>query len=227
MRTHREGHAAGWYADPHGGPGLRWWDGHQWTHRVMPPPPPAPGSGGGRTEPRPRRLRDRWGGPGRLGIFGVVLVVALLGGQRITGISVFGVSVDLSTTGDEVGGEEIEQRQSELIELAGQLETSAQAADDDWDVEPALDLTGLWWEATGLTYEIEQFGTEFVIQELTDFGVSAVGQGVITDDLLTFDYVAYDGSSGEGELIVLDDWTLDGWFHNFHTETTVPVILTR
>jgi hypothetical protein len=51
----------GWYEDPWHGPGLRWWDGHQWTtHRVVPqgypaapvgsppravpPPPPRAGS---------------------------------------------------------------------------------------------------------------------------------------------------------------------------------------
>ncbi|RFU36835.1 DUF2510 domain-containing protein [Actinomadura logoneensis] len=34
----------GWYADPYGGGGLRWWDGNVWTEhaRPAPPPPPAP-----------------------------------------------------------------------------------------------------------------------------------------------------------------------------------------
>jgi Protein of unknown function (DUF2510) len=36
----------GWYEDPWHAPGLRWWDGHQWTaHTVVPvgqPPPPPP-----------------------------------------------------------------------------------------------------------------------------------------------------------------------------------------
>ena len=50
----------GWYEDPWHGPGLRYWDGHQWTtHTVVPqgqaapvyrpvaPPPPPPARGGG------------------------------------------------------------------------------------------------------------------------------------------------------------------------------------
>jgi hypothetical protein len=36
----------GWYADPAGGPGQRWWDGYSWTEATalpaVPPPPPAP-----------------------------------------------------------------------------------------------------------------------------------------------------------------------------------------
>jgi hypothetical protein len=38
----------GWYADPAGGPGQRWWDGYAWTDTVVlpaPPPPPPPGAG--------------------------------------------------------------------------------------------------------------------------------------------------------------------------------------
>jgi len=35
----------GWYADPAGGPGQRWWDGYSWTEATalpaVPPPPPA------------------------------------------------------------------------------------------------------------------------------------------------------------------------------------------
>jgi hypothetical protein len=33
----------GWYADPAGGPGQRWWDGYAWTEAtVLPNVPPAP-----------------------------------------------------------------------------------------------------------------------------------------------------------------------------------------
>jgi Domain of unknown function (DUF4328)/Protein of unknown function (DUF2510) len=36
----------GWYPDPAGGPGQRWWDGYAWTETVVlptpPPPPPSP-----------------------------------------------------------------------------------------------------------------------------------------------------------------------------------------
>ena len=32
----------GWYADPHGGPDLRWWDGSSWTEHTSPPVGAAP-----------------------------------------------------------------------------------------------------------------------------------------------------------------------------------------
>jgi Domain of unknown function (DUF4328)/Protein of unknown function (DUF2510) len=39
----------GWYADPAGGPGQRWWDGYAWTEATVlpgtPPPPPGPAPG--------------------------------------------------------------------------------------------------------------------------------------------------------------------------------------
>lgn len=34
----------GWYADPHGGPNQRYWDGTQWTDHVQADAPPPPGS---------------------------------------------------------------------------------------------------------------------------------------------------------------------------------------
>ncbi|AEW93218.1 MULTISPECIES: phospholipid scramblase-related protein [Streptomycetaceae] len=45
MSTHSNSPAAGWYADPHGTPDLRWWDGSQWTehvHAAVPQRQPAP-----------------------------------------------------------------------------------------------------------------------------------------------------------------------------------------
>lgn len=35
----------GWYPDPGGGPGARWWDGQGWTEHVQQPTPPAPPAG--------------------------------------------------------------------------------------------------------------------------------------------------------------------------------------
>lgn len=34
---------SGWYPDPGGGGGLRWWDGKAWTSHASPPPGRAPG----------------------------------------------------------------------------------------------------------------------------------------------------------------------------------------
>jgi hypothetical protein len=46
----------GWYEDPWHAPGMRWWDGHQWTtHIVVPHGAPAPPPGA--AAPRPPRGR--------------------------------------------------------------------------------------------------------------------------------------------------------------------------
>jgi hypothetical protein len=60
----------GWYADPAGGPGQRWWDGYAWTEATVlpgtPPPPPA-----GATAPSPAQAppfpSDPWQNQARLG----------------------------------------------------------------------------------------------------------------------------------------------------------------
>ncbi|MEU4695094.1 DUF2510 domain-containing protein [Actinoplanes sp. NPDC023714] len=36
------GAPAGWYADPHGLPALRWWDGREWTSHIQPGAPATP-----------------------------------------------------------------------------------------------------------------------------------------------------------------------------------------
>lgn len=59
----------GWYPDPRGGDGQRWWDGQQWTqHRQpapAPPPPPTPQQGGlddlFGAEPPPRWPSETYG----------------------------------------------------------------------------------------------------------------------------------------------------------------------
>jgi hypothetical protein len=47
----------GWYADPAGGPGQRWWDGYAWTEATVlpsvPPPPPPPTSSAYSSGPPP------------------------------------------------------------------------------------------------------------------------------------------------------------------------------
>jgi hypothetical protein len=71
---------AGWYPDPHGGPGLRWWDGSTWTQHTAPQPAAAPELAG---HPAPRTLAyadaaPRGGNPGPLLVGGAVAAVVLL-----------------------------------------------------------------------------------------------------------------------------------------------------
>ena len=57
----------GWYADPHGGPDLRWWDGSTWTEHTSPPVGAAPSapSGGQWAAPvgAPTPAHEQWGAP--------------------------------------------------------------------------------------------------------------------------------------------------------------------
>jgi Protein of unknown function (DUF2510) len=61
----------GWYADPHGGPDLRWWDGSSWTEHTSPPvgaapsdPTPAPvAQAAPPTDPWPAPVGAPAGGP--------------------------------------------------------------------------------------------------------------------------------------------------------------------
>lgn len=59
----------GWYPDPSGGDGKRYWDGHQWSAVAVPPPEP----------PKPSRVskRDR------------ILLTALLGVVAVIGVFTF------------------------------------------------------------------------------------------------------------------------------------------
>lgn len=57
----------GWYADPHGGPDLRWWDGSTWTEHTSPPvgAAPSPTSGDQWAAPvgAPAPVHEQWGAP--------------------------------------------------------------------------------------------------------------------------------------------------------------------
>jgi Protein of unknown function (DUF2510) len=65
----------GWYADPAGGGGWRWWDGTRWTEHLAPASPPAPPGPGSPAPPHAlgpvgtplpppppgvRRYRQKW-----------------------------------------------------------------------------------------------------------------------------------------------------------------------
>lgn len=68
---------AGWYSDPHGGGGLRWWDGAHWTDQVaaatMPP-----------VKDPSRKLAGRFGGEVALA-FGLSLVLLFVVGLGAAG----------------------------------------------------------------------------------------------------------------------------------------------
>ena len=49
----------GWYDDPHGGAGYRWWDGSEWTDHTLPPDEPTQEDrSAAATEPADERVHD-------------------------------------------------------------------------------------------------------------------------------------------------------------------------
>lgn len=96
--------APGWYADPSGAPGLRWWDGAQWTEHVhvaeaaavpMASVSPVPGAtasaspvpGATASVPEPKKTRRRW--VPWVVVTSVVVVLALVGTFAIVGLRSF------------------------------------------------------------------------------------------------------------------------------------------
>jgi hypothetical protein len=101
------GSAAGWYQDPGGSGGRRYWDGQRWTEHLAPPaehPAPlhvpvhtevagsAPGTSEGQTGRRARRSRRLV-----LGVAGVMVLVALVvGGVLLSGLVRRGASSSIA-----------------------------------------------------------------------------------------------------------------------------------
>src|SRR3954452_23321678 len=82
---------AGWYEDPWHGPGLRWWDGHQWTvHTVVPhgyhPPPRYPVATPASAPPPPRPGGPPWW-VWTLAALGVIAPIAAFVAIIVAGVS--------------------------------------------------------------------------------------------------------------------------------------------
>ncbi len=132
--------------------------------------------------------------------------------------------VESYSSGAAVSAEVIQRRQPRMEERFAVLEGRARTEAGD-DLEPSgTDLSGTWVGANGLGYAITQFGSEAVLQELTPFGLSATGYGMVDDGVARFEYQSVDGSAGVAELVVVDDRTLRGTFHNFSSGAESAVL---
>jgi hypothetical protein len=121
---------------------------------------------------------------------------------------------------------EREQRQMELEQemkgLKGRL--------DSRPSEPmSVDLNGIWYGNNGVTYQIEQQGTSFTIQEQSPYyGITAVGNGQVSGRQLSFDYQTAAYTQGRGELqLSADGRTLQGSFQDYSTGMMIPAYLSR
>jgi len=181
--------------------------------------------------PKPRRLAKLFG----VSTAALVLAAGFAGyavmrGQEVKSVSPTGsIEFYSSGGGTEFSSEEIKQRQGNMDERISQLEHRAQeSAEADPDpVVTSVDISGTWFGANGLSYEIAQFGAEAVIQEISTFGVTATGYGAVDGTRAVFRYEAIDGSTGVADLELVDDGTLSGTFRNDAFGTSVRAELTR
>ena len=158
----------------------------------------------------------------------VVIGVALLRGQQPThvGLGPGQLNVDFAAAaGSGLSEEEIAQEQSAMRERIARLEAEAQASGPQAGSASA-DLTGQWIGANGLTYVIQQTGSNAVIQEWSAGLVTAVGQGSVRGDQAHFQAQAVNGVSTIVDLTLDGPDTLHGTFTNAPFGTT-PAMMTR
>jgi hypothetical protein len=204
----------GWYPDNARPDLLRYWDGNAWTAQVMPRAQPP------RQPPATKRKGSKvsWLALGGfvIGLFAVI--GACHNGQALKSVDLKGGKIEYysSTVGKDISKGTIEDNQSQVEQRLQELESSAQAAPNEDDAL-ARDLTGNWTDTSGRAYRIDQYGAEGVIQEQSPYGVTAVGSGTVHRNRFSFEFQAVDGSSGVGELNILDQNTLRGTFTNFFT----------
>lgn len=244
------GHQPGWYPDPWQGGRHRYWDGRRWTPMTGPngpgpPPTAAPmaaptaaamaaaapvGAAPPSAHARPRRI-------GRIFSLSVatfllavlVMAYALARGQEIKRVSPTGdIEFYSSGGGTEFSSEEIEQRQESMDQRLSELEQRARESGGSQPPSDAVDLSGTWEGANGLRYQIEQFGSEAVIQEISIYGVTATGYGEVDETgAAAFSYQAIDGSSGVADLELVSEDRLEGTFENHAYGTSMPAVLIR
>lgn len=223
------GHPPGWYPDPwQAGRQQRYWDGNRWTRmtaptRLVAPVAPARTSGRGRRDVRLFSIS--------LATFLLAMLVVLysvIRAQDVKRVSPTG-DIEFYSSGGGVAfsTEEIKQRQQNMDDRLNELERMARESAQSSPPEIVPGLAGTWFGANGLRYEIRQFGSEAVIEEITVYGVTATGYGKVDVTGVTFSFQAIDGSTGTADLALVTNRQLEGTFGNDTFGTSVTAILTR
>lgn len=216
---------AGWLPHPNSQGQLRFWDGTVWTNQVAPSPPSAPSTQSG---PRKRSWLRRvaWGTVGSFIIGSAVVGYAMSRGQDVKRIKPSG-EIEFYSTKEELSAQEIRPQQQNLEKRVSELEQEAKNQSASQVATPTSpDLRGNWTGENGLTYTIQQYGDQVVIEEITPYGITAVGQGRVEGDSLNFDYQSLDGSYGRALFSINGD-TLQGSFNNDYYQVSVPAVLYR
>lgn len=222
---------AGWYPDPltAGRHQLRCWTGTAWGDvrpagppRDAPPPvppPPVPAAAG--------RSRKR---PGCLTTFvtlvglvvAIVVVAVALSRQDVESVKIAGSEIHFKASAPQIkeNQPEIKQKVAENTEQARRSGASAPT--------PEVDLTGMWVAGDpSFTYRFDQYGDQVVFQEISPYGVTATGQGVLSGRQLTLSFTAIDRSTGSVRLTVGSSGWMSGQVVNDTHGTTAGIGLRR
>lgn len=158
----------------------------------------------------------------------VVGEMELPGGFRITFKDAGGTAQPIEDELKNQSEQEKEQRQNqleaELEELKRRLNKTTNSP------QPSFrDLSGTWYGQGGITYKISQSGSQLTIEEISPYyGVTAVGNGHIRGNSVSFSYHTAAFTQGSSELTLSSDGnSLSGYFRDNNYGTTVPANLHR
>jgi hypothetical protein len=114
-----------------------------------------------------------------------------------------------------------------MEDLTSQLVRDAQAQAGASPTESAVDLTGQWTSSNGLIYVLQQFGDQFVVQEVSPFGLTAVGIGAIDGTRGQFVGATFEATRRDGNLLLEANDSISAVLVDAACDERVPVTLTR
>ncbi|TDU91256.1 uncharacterized protein DUF2510 [Kribbella voronezhensis] len=204
----------GWHPDPWtDGDLYRYWDGSTWTAQTKPAPRKS-------KEPRKRRsvvfpLT-----------FAAFLLVAVVTAVMMTRGDACKVSIGPATV-DFFACQDVEARQSQMQQEVNSAKENAQAQAVGQPTS-TVNLTGQWTPTQGgFSWQIEQYGNQVVVREVTPYGITAVAQGTLAGTVANLTYQAVDGSSGSNVLQLVDNRTLRGTVRSYATNAESTIELHR
>jgi hypothetical protein len=190
--------APGWYQDPWNAAAQRYYDGRNWTERVRPAGAPTP-----TTQPK--------GGGKRLaGVIAVatfllataVVCYAMARGQNVKSVDTHG-KIEFFDNGKEYSQDDIRKQQGNVQAQVDDAQEAAKRTASNTPAPPSTpNLAGTWQGGNGLTYGIAQYGIQLVIQEMTTWGITAVGRGMVDGARVSFAWQAFNGVTGTLDLTV-------------------------
>lgn len=167
-----------------------------------------------------------------------------------TGVVSFGIAIfhavptepepmGFKDTIENLDKKELTRRQAELeeklrkmekaLEEEGKEEQTPQVQQTQEPQVQNFDISGSWQGSGGLSYTVYQNGNALTIREINPiFGVTAVGQGVITQQDINISYTTAIGTMGRVFLKVHDNGRqMIGTFTDLTTGVSMPAYLYR